>query len=429
MKKSIVLFSLLVISITGVYAQWTVKTVPDPKNGGRGYVSNPDKILTDQYVDYLDSAIAQIEDSTSVQVAVVVLNSIGDEVPKDFVNELFNFWKIGDKEEENGLLILFVLDQRRIEFETGYGIEHILTDAVCYNIQQEDMISFFKQEKYGEGIYSGVIKISEILGVSVNSEMPDNESKIDDDDDYNNNYDNNDNNYSDSSKLNTLSSFLLFSIFPTSLFLILLGISFLYKDYYKRYQTLRLYRAWIMIIFLPIPSIFFILIARKLTDRWRDTPRVSAKTGKLMHRLSEEEEDKYLLAGQISEELVKSVDYDVWVSGEKGDVLIQAYKRWLTAYNNCPKCKYKTYKKIYDKTIKSATYSSSGKGERKYQCSHCKHSKITTYTIPQKTRSSSSSSGSSSSYGGSSSWGGGGGGGSSSWGGGGSGGGGAGSSW
>ena len=100
-------------------------------------------------------------------------------------------------------------------------------------------------------------------------------------------------------------------------------------------------------------------------------------------------------------------------------------------YRKCPKCKRITYTKDYDRVITSATYSSSGTGERKYSCKNCNHVKITRYTIPRKTKSSSGGGGYSgggysggSSYSSSSSSSGG-----SSWGGGSSGGGGGGSSW
>jgi uncharacterized protein len=127
-----------------------------------------------------------------------------------------------------------------------------------------------------------------------------------------------------------------------------------------------------------------------------------------MRKLDENIDDQYLQKGQITEEQVKSIDYDVWISDEPGDILILAYKRWFSSYSSCPKCNYKTYYKEYDRIIRSATYSSSGEGERKYVCRHCKHSKITRYTIPRKTKSSSSSSSSrSGSFGGSSSFGGG----------------------
>ena len=161
-------------------------------------------------------------------------------------------------------------------------------------------------------------------------------------------------------------------------------------------------------------------------ERWRNTVRFSTNSGEQMHRLGESEEDKYLKKGQIAEEKVKSIDYDVWITTNGKEVLILAYKRWFTKNRKCPSCKYKTYYKEYNRTITSPTYTSSGMGEKKYKCENCGHSKVTRYTIPRLQRSSSSggsSGGSYSSGGGSYSSGG------SSYGGGSSGGGGAGSSW
>ena len=157
-------------------------------------------------------------------------------------------------------------------------------------------------------------------------------------------------------------------------------------------------------------------------NKWRNTERFSEKTGEFMIKLSETDDDAHLQKGQISEETVKSIDYDVWITADGSDVLILAYKKWFSKYRKCPKCKFKTYYKEYDRTITAATYSSSGTGERKYSCVNCGHSKVTRYTIPRKQKSSSGggsygggssyssggySSGSSSSWGGGSSRGGG----------------------
>jgi uncharacterized protein len=201
-------------------------------------------------------------------------------------------------------------------------------------------------------------------------------------------------------------------------------ITLFQKDYFNRYKTLRIFTLYIWFILFPIPFVLIYLYTKKIMQKWRDTPRISAKTGKIMHKLSETDDDKYLQKGQITEEQIKSIDYDVWLSDEADDILILGYKRWFSRYSGCPKCKFKTYFKEYDRVIVSATYSSSGRGERKYNCMNCKYTKTETYTIPRKTKSSSSGSYSSSSYRSSSSFGG-----TRSWGGGSSGGGGAGSSW
>ncbi len=433
MKKYIYILFICFFSLQAA-GQWTVETVPDPKADGKGYVSNPDNILTQAETDSINNMIQELEDSSKSQVAVVMLKSIGDVVPKNFATALFNNWGVGDADKNNGLLILFVLDQRRIEFETGYGTEQILTDAECYSIQQDYMIEDFKAENYGVGMVKG---IKQVVDVIMERDEQISESTIpatSTENDYSTNYGNNDSDYN-YEYYSPAYHFMIFYFkligIALALYVLMFVICLFIKDYFVRYQIMRIYRLYFWFILFPVPFLGIYFINKRLTEKWRNTPRISAKTGKRMHKLSEEEDDKYLKSGQISEEKVKSVDYDVWVSGEQGDVLIQSYKRWFSKFNACPKCRYKTYYKVYDKVIISATYNRAGKGERFYKCEHCGHSRKSTYTIPKKTKSSSSKS-SSSSWGssssswssGSSSWSSG-----SSWGGGSSGGGGAGSSW
>ncbi|MCF6184949.1 MAG: TPM domain-containing protein [Bacteroidales bacterium] len=428
MKKYIfTFFCFLIFGFSG-FSQYTITTVPDPKLTGLGFVSNPDAILNNEEIDSLNSMIQKIEDSSKAQIAVVVLQSIGNVVPKNFATELFNYWHVGDSEKNNGLLILLVMNQHRVEFETGYGIEGILSDAACYDIQQKYMIPEFKNGNYGKGMIQGVKAVVNIFLTKAEEIKPTEEMQSNN---TNNLYNNNSSSenilrYSSEKDNDILIFYITFSIFAILIFFVLLFVAILKKDFFIRYQLLRIFRLYIWFILIPIPFIGIYFWVKYLTNKWRDTPRISAKTGKIMHKLSETEDDKFLKKGEIAEEAVKSVDYDVWISGEEDDILIQKYKRWFSKYNACPKCKYKTYYKVYDKVITSATYSRSGKGERLYKCTNCGFSKKITYTIPKKTRTSSSGSGSSSWSGGSSSWSSGG---SSSWGGGSSGGGGAGSSW
>ncbi len=426
MKKQFLFFLILFLSGISGFSQYTVSSVPDPKKTGSGFVSNPDNVLSTEEVFMIDSLIQEVQDSGKAQIAVVVLQSIGNAVPKTFATDLFNYWHVGDAETDNGLLILLVMDQRRVEFETGYGTEQILPDAKCYEIQQEYMVPRFKEGLYGKGIIDGV-RASANIFLNKQEEIKPTESTEQVDGIYDD-YDNYDNNYTyRSSGLSEFQTFYLtFCITATILFFILLLIAVFNKDYFKRYQILRIFRLYFWFILFPVPFIGIYFWVKHLTDKWRNTPRISAKTGKIMHKLSETEDNKFLEKGQIAEEAVKSVDYDVWISGEEDDILIQKYKRWFSKYNACPKCKYKTYYKVYDKVILPATYIYSGKGERFYKCTNCGYSRRVTYTIPKKTRTSSSGSGSSSWSGGSSSWSSGS---SSSWGGGSSGGGGAGSSW
>lgn len=123
----------------------TVESIPNPKTSYGGLVSNPDNVLSASAVSTINQLLLALEDSTTAQVAVAVVNSIGDEVPGDFRTQLFRYWGIGQQENNNGLLILLVMDQRRMEFEVGYGLEGILTDAVCKRIQEEYMVLLLKK--------------------------------------------------------------------------------------------------------------------------------------------------------------------------------------------------------------------------------------------------------------------------------------------
>ena len=143
-----------------------------------------------------------------------------------------------------------------------------------------------------------------------------------------------------------------------------------------------------------------------------------------MRKLPEEEEDDYLEKGQITEEDINSVDYDVWVTDNADDILVLRYEKRYSKYGSCPECAYKTYYKSHSEVTKSATYSSTGTRELTFTCKNCNYSHIELETIPMKTRSSEGGG-----SGGGGSWSGGSSGGGGSWGGGSSGGGGAGVSW
>ncbi len=153
MKLHLSFFIVMIFISAALHAQvYTLETVPNPKEKYNGYVSNPDTTLSDSVVKKINSLLLHLENTTTDQVAVVVLNSIGDEVPKIFATKLFNKWGIGLEDVNNGLLFLVIMDQRRIEIETGYGMEHILSDEICKQILE-----------YNNGVLAGVTVASKIL--------------------------------------------------------------------------------------------------------------------------------------------------------------------------------------------------------------------------------------------------------------------------
>ncbi len=413
MRNLLCLFLLILFADTAAFAQsaYTVETLPNPKaGGGRGYVSNPDGILGESDVNQLNTIIAALEDSATAQVAVAIVNSIGEENPKDFAYRLFRHWKVGQAGRDNGLLILSVIDQRRTEFETGYGLEAVLPDAICYRIGMQELAPYFREEAYGQGLLATLERIRATL------EDPDVVAEI-----------------RSEGRSGARSEWLGMPV-PLAIYLLVnllfhlgLGIWVLVtlhsrQELYDKYLDVRKVTSFVFIIFFPIPYLLIYFGLRGLLRKLRRQPRYSRVNGKPMQLLSEKADDRFLEAGQVTEEEVGSVDYDVWVTEEEDDVLILRYARRFSKYRKCPKCRYRTYSVARTRVVKRATYRQAGKKEIVYACKNCRYSKTKYQTIPRKQRSGGVSIGGVSIGGGS-------GGGSSSWGGGSSGGGGAGVSW
>lgn len=133
--------------------------IPDPKTLGETYVSDPDGVLSPGTAPVLNARLDSLDRSGRAHVDVVLVRSIGEEVPKTAATALFNRWKIGRQDTNNGLLMLLVLDQRRVEFETGYGLEADLPDIICYRIQQRYMVEPARAGDYDRAVQQGIAAI------------------------------------------------------------------------------------------------------------------------------------------------------------------------------------------------------------------------------------------------------------------------------
>ena len=117
-----------------------------------------------------------------------------------------------------------------------------------------------------------------------------------------------------------------------------------------------------------------------------------------MTRLEETDDDAHLSKGELAEERIGSVDYDVWQCPSCGHHLTLRYPKWLTQYGSCPQCHNRT-RHSTTQTIESATTSHEGTARVTETCGFCTYKNEFTKTLPRLSESSSSSSGGSSSSG------------------------------
>ncbi len=146
----------------------------------RRYVSDPTSILSPAATDTIDAILGRLEKSTGIETAVVMLPSIGENDIFDFSTSLFRKWGIGKKKSDNGLLILFVMDQHKVRFATGYGIEGTMTDAMSKRIQTQYMVPAFKRSDWNKGMVDGVRATAKVLDGSMEPEAADTDTDTDD---------------------------------------------------------------------------------------------------------------------------------------------------------------------------------------------------------------------------------------------------------
>lgn len=152
---------------------YTVESVPNVHVADRRqYVSDPARLMSAAARDTVNALLARLEATTGIETAVVVLPSIGEAAPFDFAQSLFRHWGVGKAESDNGLLILYVGDQRKIRFHTGYGIEGHLTDAMGKRIQSRYMVPAFRRGDVSSGIVAGVGAVCAVLDGTMKPEAP-----------------------------------------------------------------------------------------------------------------------------------------------------------------------------------------------------------------------------------------------------------------
>jgi uncharacterized protein len=124
-----------------------------------GYVNDFANMLSPGDVARLNSEITAIENATTVEIAIVTVDSLQGVSVEEYAVKLFEKWGIGKKSNDNGLLILVARNEREYRIETGYGLEGTITAARAGRIGREIIEPNFKNGDYGKGLYEAVKEI------------------------------------------------------------------------------------------------------------------------------------------------------------------------------------------------------------------------------------------------------------------------------
>lgn len=321
----------LVLGLAAAARAERVDDIPNPRARDRTWVSDATGRLRPETVQQINQLVDALERETTAEIAVVVIRSLDGESIEDVAVRLFRAWGIGKKGQDNGLLLLWAADDRRVRIEVGYGLEGVLPDAKAGAILDSRVLPHFRTGDFDAGVLDGVRTLAAVVrSEPVALPQPASSDYV----------------TSDGLPLDLLGLLGLGTLPPA-----LLG-----------------YRWW-----------------------RRRRRRACPQCGATMTRLPEGSEDEYLDESQRVEEKLRSVDYDVWRCASCTHRFVLRYPRWFTRYDKCPQCGHRT-KSDTRKTLESPTTSHAGRARITQSCEFCNFCRTFEREIPRLSSDSSSDS-------------------------------------
>ncbi|MDD5492971.1 MAG: TPM domain-containing protein, partial [bacterium] len=170
MPNSKIIFKLLLVGFLSFFcATAFALEVPD-KPVSR--INDNAGMFSSQTVMELSQFLTNIEIQTGgVQVVVATFPSLEGDNLEDFSIRLAEKWKIGQKGKDNGVIIVIFKNDRKVRIEVGYGLEAVLSDAVCSQIISQTIVPHFKKEEYDTGLKEALSAIESVISENSNTQV------------------------------------------------------------------------------------------------------------------------------------------------------------------------------------------------------------------------------------------------------------------
>lgn len=323
-----------------------VADIPNPRTAG-SWVSDTAMVIPADAEERINRRVDALQAELGAEIAVVTAHEV-DGTPKEVATALLNAWGVGAAKANNGVLVLLVVDARRVEIEVGYGLEAVLTDGVTGRLLDEHVVPAFKQGDYAGGLEGGVAAIDARLRGDPESTQVGTGGAVD---------------VPGGGETTEVASRASSMSRETSLLTAgMTGVA-----------GLALAGGWVW---------------------WGRKRRQCPVCGKPMVQLAEDADDAHLSEGQRAEERLGSVDYEVRYCEEHQQIRVLSHVRWFSAYHRCTVCGHRTMTRT-SRTLENATYTHGGRVEVNEACTFCSHHATHVHTTPRLQRSSGTSGGTS----------------------------------
>ncbi len=154
MKKFIIIFI-----ITFLVFNLSALKIPALK----GRVNDYANVLISTEEEALERLLKKEEEKTSSQYALLIIPGLEGENLEDYSLRVAEQWGIGQKDRDNGVLLLIAMKEKQLRIEVGYGLESIITDVKSGYIIRSLIVPEFKKNNYFQGIAMGLSAITGLV--------------------------------------------------------------------------------------------------------------------------------------------------------------------------------------------------------------------------------------------------------------------------
>ena len=147
-------FSYIFLNTAALHAEIAIPVQPF------NHVVDIAGIINDDIEANLNKYLLELEQKTTAQMIVLTINSLEGESLEDFsLKVAHEKWRLGQKDKDNGVLLLVALQDRKYRFEIGYGLEGILPDSLTGSIGRDYLVPYFKNGDYSTGIFTAALAV------------------------------------------------------------------------------------------------------------------------------------------------------------------------------------------------------------------------------------------------------------------------------
>lgn len=170
-----IVFIILIISLASGAAYAEAK-IPSPTSSF--FVNDFADVISQSIEEKIQNLGVQLKEKTTAQVVLVTIETLDGDDIDSYANRLFESWGIGQKDKDNGILILNAVNERLIRIEVGYGLEGALPDVAAARIRKEYMNPYLKNEDYDSGLYNGYVAVVNAVAKEYGVEMNESEQPV-----------------------------------------------------------------------------------------------------------------------------------------------------------------------------------------------------------------------------------------------------------